>query len=54
MRKAWALAKQAGFSEQDFKDLVRERYGLASARALSKAQASELIDFLAAATTPQA
>lgn len=54
LRKAWVLAKRAGFSEQDFKDLVHERYGLTSVRALSKAQASELIEFLGAATAPEA
>jgi hypothetical protein len=53
LRKAWVLAKRAGFSEQDFKDLVRERYNLTSVRALSKAQASELIEFLGAATAPE-
>lgn len=54
LRRAWALAKRAGFSEQDFRDLVRERYGLTSVRALNKTQASELIEFLAAATAPEA
>jgi hypothetical protein len=53
LRKAWALAKRAGFGEQDFRDLVRERYGVASVRALARAQASELIEFLAAATAPE-
>ncbi len=53
LRKAWVLAKTAGFDEAAFKQLVRDRYGHDSVRAISKQQASDLIDWLQELTAEQ-
>jgi hypothetical protein len=56
-RAIWArwreLAKEAGLQEDLIRVLVRARYGVEHSRELTRAQASELLDWLRAATADE-
>lgn len=46
LKKIYAMAKQLGFEKENMAAIMQERYGKASSKELTKAEASDLIDYL--------